>query len=109
VFTLPTDTDRAFPEDRLSRFVRQEHQYFGLEKWQPHDLCRTFTTLVTGFGYSDRVINKAQARKDGSVIRIYYNKRRYYQELRELFETLEREILRIIGRQPEPEKVIQLR
>jgi len=109
VFTLPTDTDRAFPEDRLSRFVRQEHQYFGLEKWQPRDLRRTFTTLVTGFGYSDRVINKAQARKDGSVIRIYYDKRRYYKELRELFETLEREILRIIGRQPEPAKVIKLR
>lgn len=109
VFTLASDPDRALPENRLSRFVRKQHQYFGLEKWQPHDLRRTFTTLAKGFGYSDLIINKAQARKDRSGIRTHYDKRRYYDELRQLYEAVEREILRIIGQAGEPAKVIQLR
>jgi len=109
VFTLASDSDRALPEDRLSRFVRKQHQYFGLEKWQPRDLRRTFTTLAKGLGYSDLIINKAQARKDSSVIRTHYDKRRYYDELRQLFEAVEREILRIIGQEGKTAKVIQLR
>lgn len=84
-------------EDRLSKYVREYHQYFGLEPWQPRDLRRTFTTLAKGFCFSDLIINKAQARKDSSVIRMHYDKRRYYEELRQLFETVEREVLRIIG------------
>jgi len=109
VFTLASDPDRALPENRLSRFVRKQHQYFGLEKWQPRDLRRTFTTLAKGLGYSDLIINKAQARKDRSVIRTHYDKRRYFDELRQLFEAVEREILRIIGQAGETAKVIQLR
>jgi integrase len=109
VFTLASDSDRALPEDRLSRFVRKQHQYFSLEPWQPRDLRRTFTTLAKGFGYSDLIVNKAQARKDSSVIRTHYDKRRYYDELRQLFEAVEREILRIIGQQGETAKVIRLR
>lgn len=109
MFTQTSDPERAFSEDRLSRFVRKEHQYLVLEKWQPRDLRRTFTTLATGLGYSDLIINKAQARKVSSVIRTHYDKRLYYDELRQLFEALEREILRIIGRQVEPAKVILLR
>jgi integrase len=109
VFTLASNLDRTLPEDRLSRFVRKQHQYFGLEMWQPRDLRRTFTTLAKGLGYSDLIINKAQARKDSSVIRTHYDKKRYYDELRQLFEAVEREILRIIGRQGETAKVIRLR
>lgn len=109
VFTLASNPDRTLPEDRLSRFVRKQHQYFGLEMWQPRDLRRTFTTLAKGLGYSDLIINKAQARKDSSVIRTHYDKKRYYDELRQLFEAVEREILRIIGRQGETAKVIRLR
>ncbi|MGE4343638.1 MAG: hypothetical protein AB7F20_05035 [Geoalkalibacter sp.] len=109
VFTLASDPDRALPEDRLSRFVRKQHQYFGLEKWQPRDLRRTFTTLAKGFGHSDLIINKAQARTDSSVIRTHYDKRSYYDELRQLFEAVEREILRILGQQGKAAKVTQLR
>lgn len=39
-------------------------------------------TLATGRGYSDLIINKAQIRKDSSVIRTHYGIRRYYGELR---------------------------
>ena len=43
------------------------------------------------------------------MIRTHYDKRRYYDELRQLFEAVEREILRIIGQQGETAKVIRLR
>jgi integrase len=108
VFPLASDKDRPLPVDRLSRYVR-DNSYLGLPNWQPRDLRRTFTTLSKGFGFSDLIINKAQARKDASVIRTHYDKRRYYNELRKLFETVEREILRIIEQPSESAKIIQLR
>ncbi len=109
VFPLPSDPDKAFPEHRLSKYVKRQHKYFGLDPWQPRDLRRTFTTLAKGLGYVDQIVNKAQARKDNSVIRVHYDKRRYYEELRQLFETLEQEILRITGKQVDTSKVIHLR
>ncbi len=109
VFPLVTDTTRPLPVARLSKYVREIHGYFDLSPWQPRDLRRTFTTLAKGFEFSDLIINKAQARRDGSVIREHYDKRRYYNELRQLFETVEREILRIIGQKTEPAKVVPLK
>ncbi len=53
------------------------------------------------------IVNTAQARKDRSVIREHYDKRRYYTELRRLFETVECEILRIIGKPAEQAKVLR--
>lgn len=96
IFPLKTKSDKAFQVDRLSEFVR-DNNYFGLPPWQPRDLRRTFTTLAKGFTKSDFIVNLAQARKDGSVIRKYYDKRPYYKELKQLFQTIEREILRIVN------------
>ncbi len=107
VFTLNSDPEKPLPVSRLSKFVRN-YGYFNLEEWQPRDLRRTFTTLATGFEFSDLIINKAQARKDSSVIRVHYDKRHYYNELRQLFETVEREILRIIGKKKDPAKVVKI-
>ena len=76
---------------------------------KPRDLRRTSATLAKGLGYSDLIVNKAQARKDNTMIRIHYDKRRCCDELRQLFEAVEREILRIIGQQGETAKVIRLR
>ena len=109
VFPLITNKERPLPVARLSKFVRETHNYFGLQPWQPRDLRRTFTTLAKGFDFSDLIINKAQARRDRSVIREHYDKRRYYEEMRKLFETVEREVLRIIGQPVEPAKVVQLK
>lgn len=109
VFPMATDGGRHLPEDRLSKYIREQKGYFGLAPWQPRDLRRTFTTLTKGFGFTDMIVNKAQARTDSTVIRVHYDKRRYYEELRQLFETVEREILRIIGQATEPAKVIPLK
>lgn len=109
VFSLPSDPNKAFPEHRLSKYVKRQHEYFGLTPWQPRDLRRTFTTLAKGLGFHDQVINKAQARKDNSVIRVHYDKRQYYDELRQLFTAIEKEVLRIVDDQAVPAKVIPLR
>lgn len=95
IFPMKTDETRHITVDRLSRYVR-DNSFWGLPPWQPRDLRRTFTTLSTGFGFGHALLNTAQARKNGSVISVYYDKHRYYSELRELFETVEREILRVI-------------
>ncbi|MDY0187763.1 MAG: hypothetical protein RBR16_07570 [Syntrophus sp. (in: bacteria)] len=60
-------------------------------------------------GYADKIINKAQARTEGTVLERHYNKYQYLKELRELFGIVEKEILRIIGQPPTPAKVINLR
>ena len=109
VFALPSDPSKAFPDHRLLKYVKRQHEYFGLAPWQPRDLRRTFTPLAKGLGYDDQIVNRAQARKDSSVIRVHYDKRRYYDELRQLFEAVEREILRINGQPVENAKAIQLR
>jgi integrase len=109
VFPMATNKDRHLPEGRLSKYVREHKSYFGLPPWQPRDLRRTFTTLTKGFGFTDVIVNKAQARKDGTVIRVHYDKRRYYEELRHLFESVEQELMRIFGQAPEPAKVIPLK
>ena len=109
VFMMETDEKRHLPEDRLSRYVRERNEYFGLPPWQPRDLRRTYTTLAKGLGFSDLILNKAQTRVDSSVIRTHYDKRRYYDELRQLAEVMERELMRIIGQPVEPAKVINLR
>lgn len=109
VFPLVKDSSRPLPVARLSKFVREVHDNFGLQPWQPRDLRRTFTTLAKGFGFSDLIINKAQARRDSSVIREHYDKRKYYVEMRNLFEAVEREILRITGQKVETAKVHQLK
>ena len=89
------DRNRPVPVLRLSNFVRQRNNYFGLPAWQPRDLRRTFTTLATGFNFDDKILNKAQARKDHSVIRGVYDQRHYFKQLRKLSKTVETEILRI--------------
>jgi integrase len=111
VFPMATNKKRPTPVDRLSKYVREENEYFGLPKWQPRDLRRTFTTLSKGQGFSDLIVNLAQARRDrdGTVIGKHYDTRRYYAELRQLFETVEREILRVTGQRIEPGQVIKLR
>lgn len=109
VFPMATKGERHLPEDRLSKYIREQNSYFGLTPWQPRDLRRTFTTLTKGFGFTDVIVNKAQARTDRTVIRVHYDKRRYYEELRQLFEAVEREILRILGRAAELAKVIPLK
>jgi integrase len=109
VFALSINPPTAFPEHRLSKYVKRQHEYFGLAPWQPRDLRRTFTTLVKELGFADQIVNRAQARKDSSVIRVHYDKRRYYDELRQLFEAVEREILRISGKKADASKVIHLR
>lgn len=107
VFPLYNDNSKPLPVDRLSRFVRN-HKYFGLKAWQPRDLRRTFTTLSKGFGFPDLIINIAQARTDSSVLRKHYDQRRYYIDLRKLFETIEGEILRITGHERAPGRLIKL-
>ncbi len=96
VFPMVRKKKSSMPVDRLSRFVR-DNKHFGLPHWQPRDLRRTFTTLATGFGVDYIVLDIAQARKNKSVIREHYDKRRYYKELRQLFDTVEREILRVVN------------
>lgn len=109
VFPMANDETRPLPEDRLSKYVRETNQYFGLAPWQPRDLRRTFSTLCEHFGVADKIINKAQARTEGTVLERHYNKYQYLKELRELFGIVEKEILRIIGQPPTPAKVINLR
>jgi integrase len=98
IFTLKTKSDQAFSVNNLSKFVR-DNEYFGLSPWQPRDLRRTFTTLAKSFNASNFIVNLAQARKDDSVLRKHYDKRRYYKELKELFLTIEQEILRITSQE----------
>ncbi len=109
VFALITDSSRPLPVARLSKYVREVHGHFGLQPWQPRDLRRTFTTLAKGFGFSDLIVNKAQARRDRSVIREHYDKRKYYVEMRNLFEAVEREILRITGMKSKSTKILQFK
>ena len=109
VFPMATNETRPLPEDRLSKYVRETNQYFGLAPWQPRDLRRTFTTLCRHFGASSTILNKAQARNDGSVLDIHYDQYQYLIELRELLEIVEKEIQRIVGQPPTPTKVINLR
>lgn len=109
VFPMASDETRPLPEDRLSKYVRETNQYFGLAPWQPRDLRRTFTTLCRHFGATDTILNKAQARTGGSVLHVHYDQYQYLMELRELFGIVEKEIQRIVGQPPAPAKVIELR
>jgi len=95
VFPKKTDNTAPFSVNSLSKYVVRK-KYFGLPPWQPRDLRRTFTTLSTGFGFDDKIINKAQARKDSSILRKHYDKRKYYPEIKSLFEIVEKEIIRIV-------------
>jgi len=54
VFPMANDETRPLPEDRLSKYVRETNQYFGLAPWQPRDLRRTFSTLCEHFGVADK-------------------------------------------------------
>jgi integrase len=56
---------------RLDRAMREISNKLGGEKVTPHDLRRTFSTMVTGLGFGRDGMNRVTNHKEGGIADIY--------------------------------------
>ena len=79
----------------LSRAITRYKDHFGIEKFTPHDLRRTFSTRLNELGVAPYVVEKCLDHKMEGVMAVY-NRAEYLEERQIALERWESEIKRIL-------------
>ena len=96
IFTTPKIgpiTSRALPQ-----LITRKDNFYGLERWTPHDLRRTARTLMARIGIREEEAEAVLNHAKQGVVKIY-NLHQYDNEKRLALIKLEKEILKIIGKE----------
>jgi integrase len=80
---------------RLDRAMREISNKLGGEKVTPHDLRRTFSTMVTGLGFGRDGMNRVTNHKEGGITDIY-DRHDYNLENRRIMETVANHIMALV-------------
>ena len=96
IFTTPKIgpiTPRALPQ-----LITRKDKFYGLERWTPHDLRRTARTLMARIGIREEEAEAVLNHAKQGVVKIY-NLHQYDNEKRLALIKLEKEILKIVGKE----------
>lgn len=71
VLPAPSDKEQHISERALTRAINRKQDKFGLAKWRPHDLRRTFVTGVNDLGTPLQVTEKIVNHTLEGMFKIY--------------------------------------
>jgi integrase len=80
---------------RLDRAMREISNKLGGEKVTPHDLRRTFSTMVTGLGFGRDGMNRVTNHKEGGITDIY-DRHGYETENKRIMESVANKIIMLV-------------
>ena len=66
-----TDKEKPILNTSINRAVKQHQDYFGIEKWVPHDLRRTVSTHLNKIGIEPLIVEKILNHSMQDVMGVY--------------------------------------
>ena len=82
---------------KLDAAMRDICAKLGADRATPHDLRRTFSTIVTGLGFGRDALNRVTNHKDGGIATVY-DRHGYADENKRIMETTATKIMMLAGR-----------
>ena len=99
-----TTPERAIQRVTIGRAIQRHQEYFGINKWTPHDIRRTLSTHLNEMGILPHVVEKILNHKMQGVMAVY-NKAEYWGEKVEALNRWQEKIKQIIA----GEKIIPIK
>ena len=82
---------------RVSKAMREICQHHQITpKATPHDLRRTFSTSVTGLGFSKDMLNRITNHKEGGIASVY-DRHSYREEFQQISQAVGRKIMALVS------------
>jgi integrase len=78
------------------------------DKVTPHDLRRSFSTVVTKMGFGRDAMNRVTNHKEGGIADVY-DRHRYEAENKKIMERVAARIVALTEGRPEADNVVELR
>ena len=86
--------------------MREICKKLGAERATPHDLRRTFSTLVTGLGYGRDALNRLTNHREGGIASVY-DRHGYADENKRIMEAVAGEIMRLVEGRTDDDNVVR--
>jgi len=96
-FTLQTPKTGPITPRALPQLITRKDKFYGLERWTPHDLRRTARTLMARIGVREEEAEAVLNHAKQGVVKVY-NLHQYDKEKRLALIKLEKEVLKIVGK-----------
>jgi integrase len=97
---------RGRPVYGLDVVMREICKKLGAERATPHDLRRSFSTLVTGLGYGRDALNRLTNHREGGIASVY-DRHGYADENKRIMEAVAGEIMRLVEGRTDDDNVVR--